>query len=58
MHIQCFRRGVAPESGVTVVFHVLLVSNVKMKEGNLFIRAQGDELGDFKKNCVHMKVTK
>ena len=55
MYIQCFRRGVAPESGVTVVFHVLLVTNVKMKGGNLFIRAHGDDLGDFKKNCVHMK---
>ena len=56
MHIQCFCRGVAPESGITVVFHVLLVSNVKMNSGNLFIRAHGEDLGDFKKNCIHMKV--
>ena len=38
------------------MFHVLLASNVKMKEENLFIRAHGEDLGDFKKNCVHMKV--
>ena len=51
-----FCSGVAPESGVTVVLPVFLVSNFKMKEGNFFIRAHGDDLGDFKKNCVHMKV--
>ena len=51
-----FRRGVAPESGLTVVFHVLLVSNFKMKEGNLFIRAHGEDLGDFELNCVDMVV--
>ena len=56
MHMQCFRRGVGSESGVTVVFHVLLVSNVKMKEGNLFIRGHGEDLGDFKKNGIKMKV--
>ena len=49
-----FRSGVAPESGVTVVFHVLLVSNFKMKDGNLFIRARGEDLGNFQLNCVDM----
>ena len=38
------------------MFHVLLVSNVKMKEGNLFIRGHGKDLGDFKKNGIKMKV--
>ncbi|XP_015758589.1 PREDICTED: uncharacterized protein LOC107337867 [Acropora digitifera] len=46
--------GVTSESGVTVVFHVLLVSDFKMKEENLFIRASGEELGDFHLNCVDM----
>ena len=38
------------------MFHVLLVSNVKMKEGNLFIRAHGEDFGDFKENSINMKV--
>ncbi|XP_068759451.1 E3 ubiquitin-protein ligase rnf213-alpha-like isoform X4 [Montipora capricornis] len=51
---QSLLAGVAPESGVTVVFHVLLVSNFNMKEGNLFIRAHGEDLGNFQLNCVDM----
>lgn len=45
---------VKPEAGVTVVFHVLLASNFKMKEEHLFIRAHGVDLGDFLQNCVDM----
>ena len=36
------------------MFHVLLVSNFKMKDGNLFIRAGGEDLGNFRLNCVDM----
>ena len=45
---------VKPDAGVTVVFHVLLASNFKMPEENLFIRANGVDLGDFTENCVDM----
>lgn len=45
---------VKPDAGVTVVFHVLLTSNFKMTEENLFIRAHGVDLGDFMENCVDM----
>lgn len=45
---------VAPEAGVTVVFHVLLASNFKMTDERLFIRAGGDDLGHFRENCVDM----
>lgn len=45
---------VKPEAGVTVVFHVLLDSNFKMAEENLFIRANGEDLGNFCQNCVDM----
>jgi len=41
-----------------VVFHVLLASNFKMTEENMFIRADGLELGDFFQNCVDMKAVK
>jgi len=47
---------VEPEIGVTVVFHVLLVSNFKMEEEHLHIRAQGQDLGDFEVNCVDLKL--
>ena len=43
------------EAGVTVVFHVLLVSNFKMEEECLHIRASGDDLGSFKINCVDLE---
>lgn len=46
---------VEPEDGVTVVFHVLLVSNFKMEEERLHIRANGDELANFNINCVDME---
>ena len=36
------------------MFHVLLASNFKLKGGNLFVRAHGDDLGNFKLNCVDM----
>lgn len=39
---------------MTVVFHVLLASNFKMAEENLFIRAYAVELGNFSENCVDM----
>ena len=45
---------VKPDAGVTVVFHVLLASNFKMTEENLFIRANGLDLGEFRENCVDM----
>ena len=45
---------VKPDFGVTVVFHVLLATNLKMTDGNLFIRAYGADLGDFEENCVDM----
>lgn len=45
---------VAPEAGVTVVFQVLLASNFKMTDERLFIRAAGNDLGDFRENCVDM----
>lgn len=47
---------VQPENGVTVVFHVLLVSNLKMDEERLHIRASGKDLGDFELNCVDMEL--
>lgn len=46
---------VEPEAGVTVVFHVLLVSNLKMEEECLHIRAHGDDLGNFDINCVDLE---
>ncbi|XP_022806308.1 E3 ubiquitin-protein ligase rnf213-alpha-like [Stylophora pistillata] len=46
---------VEPELGVTVVFHVLLVSNIKMEEECLHIRANGDDLGNFDINCVDLE---
>lgn len=49
---------VKPEAGVTVVFHVLLLSNFKMTEESLFIRAHGTDLGDFVQNCVDMTAVK
>ena len=39
---------------MTVVFHVLLVSNLKMEEEHLHIRAYGEDFGDFNINCVDM----
>lgn len=45
---------VPPEAGVTVVFQVLLASNIKITDENLFIRAHGAEFGDFQANCVDM----
>ena len=39
---------------MTVVFHVLLVSNFKTTEERLFIRADGEDFGDFNLNCVDM----
>ena len=47
---------VEQEDGVTVVFHVLLVSNCKMEEERLHIRANGEDLGNFKLNCVEMEL--
>ena len=47
---------VEPENGVTVVFHVLLVSNFKMEEEHLHIRAHGQDLGEFEVNCVDLKL--
>lgn len=47
---------VKPDAGVTVVFHVLLASNFKMTEENLSIRAHGVDLGEFRENCVDMRV--
>lgn len=47
---------VQPENGVTVVFHVFLVSNLKMEEERLHIRASGNDLGDFEINCVDMEL--
>ena len=46
---------VEPEKGVTVVFHVLLVSNFKMEDERLHIRANEDEFGNFKINCIDME---
>ena len=46
---------VEPEAGVTVVFHVLLVSDFKMEEECLHIRADGDDLGNFGMNCVDLE---
>ena len=45
---------VKPESGVTVVFHVLLASNFNMTEESCFIRAHDVDLGAFEQNCVEM----
>ncbi|XP_068731195.1 E3 ubiquitin-protein ligase rnf213-alpha-like [Montipora capricornis] len=45
---------VPPEDGVTVVFHVLLASSFKMADESLFIRAHGEDLGNFQVNCVDM----
>lgn len=46
---------VAPEDGVTVVFDVLVASNHKLTaEESLFIRAQGEDFGNFQMNCVDM----
>ncbi|XP_068734956.1 E3 ubiquitin-protein ligase rnf213-alpha-like isoform X2 [Montipora capricornis] len=45
---------VPPENGVTVVFHVLLASSFKMADASLFIRAHGEDLGNFEQNCVDM----
>ena len=36
------------------MFHVFLASNLKMKEENLFVRAGGEDLGNFRLNCVDM----
>lgn len=47
-----------PEVGVTVVFHVLLVSNFKMEEVSLHIRASGADLGNFGINCVDMALVR
>ncbi|PFX19442.1 E3 ubiquitin-protein ligase RNF213 [Stylophora pistillata] len=53
---KCSLKQVEPENGVTVVFHVLLVSNLKMEEEHLHIRASGEDLGDFEVNCVDMEL--
>ena len=47
---------VKPETGVTVVFQVLLVSNFKMEEECLRIRANAEDLGSFRLNCVDMEL--
>jgi len=47
---------VEPERGVTVVFHVLLVTNFNMEEERLHIRAHGEDFGDFKINCVDLNL--
>ncbi|XP_022796392.1 E3 ubiquitin-protein ligase rnf213-alpha-like isoform X2 [Stylophora pistillata] len=49
---------VEPEDGVTVIFHVVLASNLNMEEGHLHIQAEGEDLGNFKINCVDMKVVR
>ena len=46
---------VKPEAGVTVVFDVLLASNLKMSEESFFIHAHGPDFGDFQQNCVDMR---
>lgn len=62
-HLDCIHRSsqlpsnlkqVEPEKGVTVVFHVLLMSNFKMEEERLHVRAGGEDLGDFYVNCVDL----
>ena len=45
---------VDPENGVTVVFHVLLESNLKMEDESLHIRAGARDLGEFYINCVDL----
>lgn len=52
---KCSLMQVPPENGVTVVFHVFLVSSLKMEEESLHIRAFGEDLGDFQINCVDME---
>ena len=49
---------VEPEDGVTVIFHVVLASNLNMEEGHMHIQAEGEDLGDFKINCVDMKLVR
>ena len=39
-----------------MVFNVLLASNFKMKEEKLFIRADGEDLGNSQIDCVEMMV--
>ena len=46
---------VEQEAGVTVMFHVLLVSSFKMEGECLHIRANGDDLGNFKLNYVDLE---
>ena len=45
---------VEPDKGVTVVFHVLLVTNLTLEKDGLHIRAHGSDLGDFEVNCVDL----
>ena len=52
--VQISLKQVEPEEGVTVVFHVLLVSSFKMDEEGLHIRACGEDLGNFKINFVDL----
>ena len=49
---------VEPENGVTVIFHVVLSSNLNMEEEHMHIRAEGEDLGDFELNCVEMKLVR
>ena len=46
---------VEQEAGVTVMFHVLLMSSFKMEGECLHIRAKGDDLGNFNLNCVDLE---
>ena len=49
---------VEPENGVTVIFHVMLASDLNMEEEHMHIQAEGEDLGDFKTTCVDMKLVR